>query len=254
MLIDTHCHVHVSEFDADRSEVIKRAQEAEVECLFVGFEPDGNEKAALLAHQYNGYFTVGIHPHNADLTTDKNLERMRQFAKGEDGKRLKAIGELGLDYFKNHQPREVQLKAFSSQLQLARELQLPVIIHCRDAFEDVLKILAQEKIVDAVFHCFAGTLEEAQECWKRGYYTSFTGICTYPKAQNIRSAIAAAPTPKIMIESDCPFLAPEGHRGERNEPSFLRETFRKIAQVKKIPEPEMEEILFQNTRRFFRLP
>ncbi len=253
MLIDTHAHLHVKEFDVDRPEVIARAREAGVDFINVGFEPDGNEAAALLAEQHHTYWTAGIHPHHADLATEKNLNRIRELAKGPHGKRLKALGEMGLDFFKNHQPREVQLDAFKKQLQLALELNLPVIIHCRDAFEDALKILNDIKISVVVFHCFTGTVAQAQECWKRGYFTSFTGICTYPKADNVREVIKLAPLGQIMIESDCPFLSPQRHRGQRNEPSFIRETFQKLCEVRQMVPDELESALETNTKSFFRV-
>jgi TatD DNase family protein len=134
---------------------------------------------------------------------------------------------------------------------LTLELNLPVIVHCRDAFEEAFKILNVEKISSAVFHCFTGTIQEAEQCWSRGYFTSFTGICTYPQAGNVRAVIAHAPLEKIMIESDCPFLAPQNHRGKRNEPSFLLETFQKISEIKKVTAEALEKVLEENTRRFF---
>lgn len=270
MLIDTHAHLHVKEFDHDRAEVIKRALEANVDFIAVGFEPDGNESAARLAQEYNTFWTAGIHPHHADLATDENLQKIRNLSKSDFGSTLVALGEMGLDYYKNFQPPgrvtarlpinapkaqpyELQHEALRKQLVLSRELKLPVIIHCRNAFSETLELLNEEKITEAVFHCFTGTLDEAEECWKRGYYTSFTGICTYSKAENIRAAIAKAPLSRIMIETDCPFLPPQSHRGKRNEPAYLRETFKKISEIKEIPEQELEKIFYENTFRFFHI-
>lgn len=253
MLIDTHSHLHVKEFNADRAQVISSARNAGVDFIAVGFEPDGNEKAAQLAAQYNTFWTAGIHPHHADLATDENIQSIVQLKKAPLGSRLVALGEMGLDYYKNFQPRELQHEALRKQLALSRELKLPVIIHCRDAFKETLELLNEEKITEAVFHCFTGKIDEAEECWKRGYLTSFTGICTYPKAHEVRKVIQNAPISKIMIETDCPFLPPQSHRGERNEPAFLRETFKKIAVIKQIPEPELEKILYENTCGFFRI-
>lgn len=253
MLYDTHCHVHTREFDADRDAVIQRAHEAGIKLIYVGFEPQGNEKAAVLAEQYDEFWTAGIHPHHADLATGKNLARIRELANSPYGKHLKALGEIGLDFYKNHQPRATQIAALKAQLALALELNLPVIIHCRDAFQEAFKILDAAKIQSAVFHCFTGTIAEAQQCWSRGYFTSFTGICTYPKAENVRAAIKQAPIDKIMIESDCPFLAPQGHRGQRNEPVFLHETFKKICEIRSENPAELEVILQKNTEKFFRV-
>lgn len=254
MLIDTHSHLHIKEFDEDRTQVIERARNADVDFIAVGFEPAGNEAAAQLAKEYKTFWTAGIHPHHADLATDGNLQRIIQLKKEPLGLRLAALGEMGLDYYKNFQPSELQKKALQKQLALSRELKLPVIIHCRDAFQDAFQLLKEEKIADAVFHCFTGNLAQAEECWNRGYFTSFTGICTYPKAENVRRAIAKAPLDRIMIESDCPFLPPQSRRRERNEPAFLRETFQKIAEIKRIPEPDLEKILSENTAKFFRVP
>lgn len=253
MLIDTHSHLYVKEFDADRAQVIERARDSGVDFIAVGFEPEGNEAAARLAQEYKTFWTAGIHPHHADLAIDENLQKIATLSKSDFGKSLVAVGEMGLDYYKNFQPRELQKKALQRQLALSRELKLPVIIHCRDAFEDTLQLLQQEKIAHAVFHCFTGGLAEAEECLSSGYLLSFTGICTYPKAESIRRVIAKSPLGRMMIETDCPFLPPQSHRGERNEPAFLRETFQKIAEIKQIPEQELETILYENTAKFFRI-
>lgn len=254
MLIDTHAHLHTEAFDVDRDEVIARSLAANPILINVGFEPDGNEKAAQLAAQHLGvYWTAGIHPHSADLATPVALARIEELAASPIGKKLVALGEMGLDYFKNKQPKEVQVQAFAAQLQLAQKLNLPVIVHCRDAFDDAMRILSEEKITRAVFHCFTGMLQEAVRAWEAGYHTSFTGICTFPSAHTIRDVIAHAPADKIMIETDCPYLAPQGHRGERNEPAYLREILKTIAQAKKVPSDKIEQQIEKNTRVFFSL-
>lgn len=254
MLIDTHAHLHVSEFDTDREEVIARAEAAGVAIINVGFEPEGNEKAALLAALYpTMHWTAGIHPHHADLATPHNLQRIRELKKTPIGKKLVALGEMGLDYFKNHQPKELQIVAFREQLKLAISLDLPVIIHCRDAFADAFQILEEEHITRAVFHCFTGTLAEAREAWQRGYLTSFTGICTYPKTENVRAVIREAPLDRLMLETDCPFLAPQGKRGQRNEPSFLRETFTQIVELTESSAARLELQIEKNTKDFFKI-
>ena len=252
MLIDTHAHLHMDAFDSDRDEVVARTLAANPILINVGFEPEGNEKAAQLAEQHEGiYWTAGIHPHTADLATPAALNRIEELAASPIGKKLVALGEMGLDFFKNKQPKEVQIKALAAQLKLAKKLNLPVIIHCRDAFDDAMKILQEEGIARAVFHCFTGTVLEAARAWQSGYYTSFTGICTFPSAQTIRDAIAHAPADKIMIETDCPYLAPQSHRGKRNEPNFLPEILQTIAKVRATPEGAIEQLLEKNTRMFF---
>jgi TatD DNase family protein len=255
MLIDSHSHIHTKNFDVDREQVVERAKQAGVGILIeVGFNPEGWEKASALAEKYeNIYWTAGIHPHEADVATEENLKKMRELKSTPAGKKLVAFGEMGLDYFKNYQPKEIQQKAFRAQLVIAKELDLPVIIHCRDAYSDAFKILEEEGITRAVFHCFAGTLAEAQECFSRGYFVSFTGICTYPKAENIRQIIIAAPVDKIMIETDCPYLAPQSQRGKRNEPAFVAEVFQKVCEIKKISPAELETTLDKYTRLFFSL-
>ncbi|MBI5412792.1 TatD family hydrolase [Candidatus Peregrinibacteria bacterium] len=255
MFIDTHAHIHVKDFDADRAEVIKRALAANVSLINVGFDTLGNENAAKLADENKTIFWAGgYHPHHADLATDENLKKLEELARGPYGKKLVALGEMGMDYYRNLQPKQTQEVALRAQLKLAKKLDLPVIIHCRDAVADTLKILADEKMTQVVFHCFTGTLEEAVACWNRGYMTSFTAICTYEKAGNIREVIKNAPVDKIMLDSDCPYLAPQKYRGKRNEPAYVFETFNKIAEVKNIQPKELEKILFENTVKFFKLP
>ena len=252
--IDTHSHLHVEEFDIDRNEVIERARTAGVALINVGFEHEGNKKAAALAALHDDmWWTAGIHPHNADEATDKALQWIIDAAASPAGKKLVALGEMGLDYFKNRQPRELQRIAFHKQLKLAKQLNLPVIVHCRDAFDDAMDDMLTEEITRAVFHCFTGTVEEAKRAWERGYLTSFTGICTYTSAENVRAVIREAPLDKIMIESDCPFLAPQSHRGERNEPAFLPEIAAQIASIHQKNIIELEGDLSKNTNYFYRL-
>lgn len=255
VLIDTHAHIHVKDFDADREAVIVRAREAGVQIINVGFEPQGNEAAAKLAQAHDDIsWTAGIHPHEAPKATDQNLARIVELSHSEVGKKLVALGEMGLDYFRNRQPREVQIAVFRKQLALARELSLPAIIHCRDAFEDALRILKEENFRRAVFHCFTGTPAEAAACLERGALLSFTGIVTFPSAENVRAALKSVPAEKMMIETDCPYLSPAGMRGKRNEPAFLRETFSFLARLKNLQETDFEAVLSKTTRDFFCFP
>lgn len=234
MFIDIHAHLHVREFDNDRDEVIKRAQEAGVSKMInVGFDVEGNFQALALAKKYDFIWaTMGIHPHLASEWNDQVAAKIFDTAKKEE--RIVALGEMGLDYYKNFQPKELQQKVFREQLKLARELGLPVIVHCRDAFEDAFKILSEEKIERVLLHCFTGTMEEAQEGWKRGYGTAFTGIITYPKATALREVVKMCPADKLFIETDCPYLAPQEHRGKRNEPAFIRETYEMASSLQRL--------------------
>lgn len=254
MLIDTHAHIHVKDFDSDRDQVIARALAADVMMINVGFDLDGIVASAELAKKNKSiYWAAGFHPHSAETATDENIKLIVDYAKKEEGKKLVAIGETGLDYFRNKCPRDVQIKGFVSQLRLAKKLDLPVILHCRESFEDTLRILKEEKIEKAVFHCFSETVNEARKCWEMGYFTSFTGICTYPKAEIVREIIANAPSDLIMIETDCPYLAPQSMRGKRNEPAFVREIFNKLVEIRKSAPNELENVLLNNSVRFFKL-
>lgn len=166
-------------------------------------------------------------------------------------KKVVAIGEIGLDYYRMQVPREVQQEAFRKQLRLAKEFQLPVIIHCREAYEDTFQILIEEAMEKVVFHCFAGDLSFAKKVWERGFYTSFTGIITYPNAQSLREVVRAAPFDRIMVETDCPFLPPQSHRGKRNEPSFLPEIVEKIEEIRN--SKDIFQSLYRNSELFYNL-
>lgn len=263
LLIDAHAHLHVKEFDKDRENVIKRAQAAGVSKIInVGFDIEGNFQALALAKKYNFIFAaMGIHPHLASEYSDEVAAKILQTVKREE--KIVAIGETGLDYFKNFQPADLQQKVFREQLRLAQKLDLPVIIHCRNAYKDLFKILEEEKITRAVMHCFTGTSVEAQEALGRGYYIGFTAIITYPKAQALQEVVKICPIDRILIETDCPFLAPQDERGKRNEPALLPTTYKKIVQLKsKVYTLEkssgeasgLHQILYENTKLFFRIP
>lgn len=260
MLIDCHAHLHVKEFDADRAEVIARAKTAGVSKMInVGFDVEGNFAALALAKKYDFiYATMGIHPHLASEWNDSVSAKIFETAKCE--KKIVALGEMGLDYYlpggrqgKNFQPKDVQEKAFRGQLRLARELELPVIIHCRDAFEDTFRILEEEKITSVLLHCYTGTLEEAKKAWGRGYYTAFTGIITYPSAGALREVVKECPLDKLLIETDCPFLTPQGRRGERNEPAYVKEIFEKIMKIKGLMSEEIASRIQCNVKELFQI-
>lgn len=253
MLIDPHAHLHVKEFSHDREKTIERAALAGVaKIINVGFDTEGNFQALALAKQYDFIFaTMGIHPHLASEWNDSVGAKIFETAKREN--KIVALGEMGLDFFKNFQPREVQEKAFLGQLKLAKELDLPVIIHCRNAVPEVFKILAQEKIERVLLHCYTGTSEQAREAWNMGYYTAFTGIITYPSAGALREVVKNCALPKLLIESDCPFLAPQSKRGQRNEPGFLTETAKMVQNLKGISQTELERALESNIFDLFQI-
>lgn len=250
-MIDCHAHLHTSPFDTDREQAIKRAFDAGVKTLInVGFDVEGNYKSCVLARQYDTmYATIGIHPHGVDEWNSDVEQGMRELLKREE--KIIALGEMGLDYFKNLQPRELQISVFQAQLKLADEFDLPVIIHCRDAFDDLFEILRKFSNIRVLLHCFTGTLEHARYAWEKGYYTAFTAIITYPSAVSLREIVAIAPLDKIVIETDCPYLAPQKYRGQRNEPAFLFEVLAEISRVKNIDIPSLEKGLAENTKRLF---
>lgn len=252
MFIDAHSHVHVNNFDADREQVIARAQDAGISKIIeVGFDSEGIFKALALAKKHDWIFaTAGIHPHLASEWNDNIASKIRKLAKTED--RIVAIGETGLDYFKNFQPRDLQQKVFHEQLKIAIEVGLPVIIHCRDAYKDLFSILDEEKFSGRVLlHCFTGTMQEAEEGISRGYFIAFTGVITYPSAKNLREIAEKIPLDRILIESDCPFLAPQSQRGKRNEPSFVPEIYKEIARIKNMPIEKLADEVTKNVSGFF---
>lgn len=234
MFTDTHSHIHFAEEFQDIDDILKRASTANVlRQIIVGCTPQDSRQALAFVQEHADFqlwSTLGVHPHHANELTPEILEEFTQLVRKE--KKIVALGEMGLDYFRNLQPHDIQQQAFSAQLKLAKELDLPVVVHVRDAWEDALKILAEMGNTKVILHCFTGTLEQAQTCWDRGYYTSFSGVLTYPKNQYLRDIAAAVPRDKILIETDCPYLTPQVYRGKRNEPSYVVETARELAKVR----------------------
>lgn len=250
MLIDTHAHIEMKEFDSDRGDVINRARDAGVRYLIsVGANMAGSKKAVGLAEKYeNVYAAVGIHPHDVTEMDNSTIQTLRELAKSP---KVVAIGEIGLDYFKEFSPKELQIVKFRELLSLAKELNKPVIIHDRDAHEDTLRILKEEGIQNGVVHCFSGDNEFAKEILKLGFYISFTGVITFPKAEETRSIVDAVPIERMLVETDCPYLAPVPHRGKRNEPAFVREIAKTIAEVKGLSLEDVARITTLNVKELF---
>jgi TatD DNase family protein len=256
MFIDSHCHLDGPKFDADRDAVLQRAREAGVDHLLLignGDGPDTAECALRLAQQHAWMSaTLGVHPHEARLATAANLQHLGELAKDP---KIVAWGEIGLDYWYDHSPRDVQQHVFVQQLQLAKAAGLPIIIHCRpsqksdnDAWNDLFRLLAEHWTGPGVMHCFTGTLEQAQKSLDIGFLLSFAGNVTFPKAQNIRDAAVLCPLDRMLIETDSPYLAPVPYRGKRNEPAFVRDTALYIAQLKSVS----VETLGQDTSKNFK--
>lgn len=252
MLIDSHAHLEMKEFDPDRSAVIERAHAAGVDCIVtVGTNPDLSRKALSIARRHeNIYSTVGIHPHDAAGADDPSLDALKKLA--QDPK-VVAYGEIGLDYFRNLSPREKQIEMFAKQLDLAGELNLPVIIHDREAHDETLQMVKASSVRSGVFHCFSGDWAMARRCIDLGFYISVPGVVTFDKSKVLQEVVRQAPMDWILLETDCPYLAPVPHRGKRNEPSLLVHTARKVAQIKGLAWEDVAKTAAGNTRRLFRI-
>lgn len=250
MLIDSHAHLEMREFDSDRNDVIERSELAGVDCIVtVGTNPGLSRKALSIAHQYeNIYATIGIHPHDVAKASDKSFDELKALA--EDPK-VVAYGEIGLDYFRNISPREKQVEMFAKQLELAQELNLPVIIHDRDAHEETLRMVKDSGVRLGVFHCFSGDWAMARQCIDLGFYISVPGIVTFDKSKVLQEVVRQAPLDAILLETDCPYLTPTPHRGKRNEPSFIIHTAKKVAEIKELPWEDIAQTAARNTRKLF---
>jgi TatD DNase family protein len=252
MLIDSHAHLEMREFDSDRKDVIERARLAGVDCMVtVGTNPGLSRKALSIARQYeNIYATVGIHPHDVAKACDQSFDEIKELA--QDPK-VVAYGEIGLDYFRNISPRDQQIEMFARQLELAKELNLPVIIHDRDAHEETLRMVKSSGVRLGVFHCFSGDWAMARQCIDLGFYISVPGVVTFDKSKVLQEVVRQAPLDSILLETDCPYLTPVPHRGKRNEPSFIIHTAKKVAEIKGMDWEDIAEKASVNTRKLFRI-
>jgi len=253
MYIDTHAHLNMPDF-ADLPSVLKRAEEAGVDRIIdVAFDLDSARASLKLSSEYDSVFSaVGIHPHDSGSLSDPILDEIRKMA---SGKKVAAIGEIGLDYYRNLSPKESQISAFRAQVALAQEMDLPVIVHSRDSHDDVLRILHEENAgrLRGVMHCFSGDTRVAQLALDLGFYISFAGTLTFKKAKGLREAAGYVPVDSILIETDCPYLAPDPHRGEQNEPALIIHTAAMLAEVKGIELEEVARRTSANARALFRI-
>jgi TatD DNase family protein len=256
-LIDSHAHIDFPQFDEDRDAMLERARAAGVSTLLAIGSGPGPEKldcAIPFAEQYDWiYATVGTHPHEAERLTPEHLDQLGELAKHP---KVIAWGEIGLDYFYDHSPREVQKRVFRDQLALAHKAKLPIVIHCRDAWADCLAVLKEAwrpTGIGGILHCFTSTLEDAKQGLAMGFLVSFAGNSTYPKAANIREVAKALPLESILIETDSPFLAPQGYRGKRNEPAYVGEVAKSLASVRNLRAEEVAAASAANFRRLFGL-
>ena len=256
-IIDSHAHLEFPQFDVDRDAVLDRARAAGVETLLAigsGTGPHQLNAAIPFAEEHDWIFaTVGIHPHEAKLATEEHFERLDVLARHP---RVIAWGEIGLDYYYDHSPREVQAEVFRRQLRQAREAKLPVIIHCRDAWADCLEMLERDwrsSGLGGILHCFTGTLKDARRGLDMGFLVSFAGNVTYPKMQHLRDVARELPLDRMLTETDSPFLPPQARRGKRNEPAFVVEVAQALANVRNLRSDEVAAATAANFRTFFRL-
>jgi TatD DNase family protein len=254
-LIDSHAHVDVSDFDEDREAMLDRATAAGVGTLLaIGNGPEIEKLGAAVpyAEKYDWiYAAMGIHPHEAKHATDAHYEELDRLARHP---RVIAWGEIGLDYHYDHSPRDLQAQVFRRQLMQARAAKLPVIIHCREAWPDCLKMLDEDwrsSGLGGIFHCFTGTIEEARAGMEIGFLVSFAGNVTYPKAQNLRDVAREIPLDRLLVETDSPFLSPQQQRGRRNEPANVAEVARSIGNVRNLPAEEVARATSENFRHLF---
>ena len=250
MLIDSHCHLDSEQFDADREAVIQRALEAGVTnmvAIGTGNGPPDLEAGIRLADRYEFFYaTVGVHPHDASKPFDeKHLADLVQHPK------VVAVGEIGLDYHYDFSPREVQRAVFIRQMEIAAAAKKPIVIHTREAWDDTISVIREHwnSGLGGVMHCFSGGPSEAQQALDLGFYLSFGGIVTFPKATEIQEAARAAPIDRILVETDAPYLAPVPKRGRRNEPAYIVETVRKFAALRGVSFEEITEATSANFRR-----
>ncbi len=256
--VDSHCHLDDSEFDADREAVIERAHAAGLRYLLAvggGVGPGEDLGAAIPIAESQDWIhaTVGIHPHFAQQARDEHFEKLRTLARHP---KVLALGEIGLDYYYDHSPREIQKQVLIRQLELAGETKLPVVIHCRDAWTDLRAIIDGRRSpanLGGILHCFTGSREDAFAFLEWGFLISFAGNLTFKKAENLRAIAREIPLDRLLTETDSPYLAPVPYRGKRNEPAFVRVVTREMAALRNLGEEEMGRHVVENFARFFRL-
>lgn len=254
MLFDTHAHYDDTKFNEDRYEVIKRAHESGVSYILnASSSAASNAESIKLARRFDFVFaSIGIHPHNVNEITENTLADLTGYA---SEKKVVAVGEIGLDYYYDFAPKEVQKRWFAEQISLAKNLNLPIIVHNRDAHEDSVNIIKSEnaKAVGGVFHCFSGSVEMAKELLKNDFYISVAGPVTFKNAKKLIEVVEFVPADRLLIETDCPYLTPEPYRGKRNDSGYMRLVAEKIAEIKGVAFEEVARITTENAKRLFRI-
>lgn len=254
-MIDSHAHLYFDSFDADRPQVIERARAAGIKAIInIGIDAETSQRSVQLAMEQAGLFAAaGVHPTSKVADLSESLEKLAELARAHPGQ-VVAVGEIGLDYHWKDVPPEEQKGRLKAQLALARKLDLPVIFHCREALEDLLSLLeAERELPPGVFHCFSGGPAEVDRAVRMAFHLSFAGNVTYPKATLLHEAARSAPIERLLLETDCPFLAPQACRGKRNEPAFVKHTRDFLAQLKGISPEELESRTDEAATRLFAL-
>lgn len=251
MFIDSHAHIQLDRFDSDRSVVIERAKNSQVSIiLVVGFDISTSHLAVELADRYDHiYATVGLHPHDAKRFTPQTL---REIALLAEHPKVVALGEMGLDYHRNLSPKSVQKRVFEEQLDLATQLDLPIVVHNRNAFDDILSILENRlQLTGGVLHCFSENTKSMDRVIDVGFHIGIGGPVTYKKSQDLKQVVKVMPADSFLIETDCPWLAPQLRRGKRNEPAYITEIATKIAELRQVTIESVGQTSSQNFRKLF---
>ncbi len=250
MYFDSHAHYDNEEFDTDRDSLLKNLDD--VDCIInCGADFDSSEKSIALAQKYNFiYAAIGVHPENVENLNEDDISKLEQLAKYE---KVKAIGEIGLDFHYENYSRDKQIYWFEKQIQLANKLNLPIIIHSRDAAGDTLEIVKANAKTNGVVHCFSSSVQIALDYINLGFFIGIGGVVTFKNGKKLVEVVQNIPIENILIETDCPCLSPEPHRGRRNDSSNLKFIAQKIAQIKNIPHDTVAHITFENAKRLFRI-
>jgi TatD DNase family protein len=254
MLVDSHSHLEMPEFRRDLEAVIQRAKESGIGYIFtVGTEKRDWKKTLEIANSHSSVYAIlGVHPHNAKEIDEEVYPTLRKLCRDE---KVKAYGEIGLDFFRNLSPRDIQLKRFREQIGLAKELGLPIVVHDREAHQETLEILRSEKASECggIIHCFSGDYEMAKACIDMGFYISIPGSITFNNAERFREIVKKVSLDSLLVETDAPFLTPVPFRGKRNEPSYIRYTAQKLAEIKKVSFEKVAEVTSENALRVYGL-
>lgn len=247
---DTHCHLNHPDLYPEWQAAVYRAQQSGVgRVILIGYDLASSLLAVQLAEQSDAlYAAVGVHPHDAAQYNSDTLQQLREWTRHP---RVVAVGEIGLDFYRDLSPREAQYEAFHAQLQLAREQGLPVVIHCREAYEQVLTVLSEYPDVRGVLHCFSGTPAQAERGLALGYYLGIGGVVTFKSAETLRAIVQGMPRDRLLLETDAPYLAPHPYRGKRNEPAYLPLIAQQVAALWDAPLATVSEITEANTQRLF---